>query len=72
MKGTMLDEQKRLKELVGATFRENKTYTVYRVIQVYHNIYKDVCLKLSDSEGNTRELIEGSEEYYKNFSRVDL
>lgn len=71
MKGTMLDEQKRLKELMGAKFREKETGLEYRVVDVYHNIYKDVCLKIVRPDGKSRELIEGSEDYHKKFERID-
>ena len=72
MEGTMLDEQKRLKELVNTLFKEKDTGIIWRVSSTSHNIYKDVVLRLVSPTGKSRELVEGSEEYYKNFSRVDL
>ena len=66
----MLEEEQRLKDLVGVYFREKVTGHVWRVATVSHNIYKDVCLGLKDFSGKSKELIEGSEEYYKNFERV--
>ena len=63
----MLEEKERLKNLVGTTFLEEATGILWRVAFVDHNIYKDVVLKLKSPTGRTRELIEGSEDYYKNF-----
>ena len=63
----MLEEKERLKNLVGTTFLEKVTGILWRVASVVPNIYKDVVLKLKSPTGRTRELIEGSEDYYKNF-----
>lgn len=64
----MIEEKKRLKALVGTYVKEKSTRHFYKITEVYHNIYKDVCYKLLDmTTGKTRELIEGSEEYVKNF-----
>lgn len=70
MRGTMLDEQKRLKELIGKSFKEEPTGIVWRVESVTHNIYKDVILRLISPTGRTRELMEDSEEYYTNFKEM--
>lgn len=70
MRGTMLDEQKRLKELVGKRFEEVPTGIIWRVESVTHNIYKDVILRLKSPTGKSRELMEDSEEYYKNFKEM--
>lgn len=66
----MLEEQKRLKELVGTCFVEKSTGTYWKVESVSHNIYKDVVLKITTTTGKSRELVEGSEDYYKKFERV--
>lgn len=66
----MLEEQERLKELIGAGFIEKDGRKYWKVVSVSHNIYKDVVLKIQDDYGNTKELIEGSEDYHKKFERV--
>lgn len=66
----MLEEKERLKNLVGRRFFDSKTGVEYRVVEVYHNIYKDVCMKLVSPGGKTYELVEGSEDYYKRFRRL--
>lgn len=69
----MIEEKKRLKALVGTYVKEKSTGTFYKITEVYHNIYKDVCYKLLNmSTHKTRELIEGSEEYVKNFEPYHL
>ena len=66
----MLQEKQRLKELVGACFKDKVTQKEWSVEKVSHNIYKDVVLTLKDSDGKKTELIEGSEDYYKKFERI--
>lgn len=66
----MLEEKERLKNLVGRRFFDSQIGVECRVVEVYHNIYKDVCMKLVYPEGKTRELVEGSEDYYKRFRRL--
>lgn len=70
MAKTMIDEINRLKNLIGAGFIEKDNRKYWKVVSISHNIYKDVVFKLQDDYGTTKELIEGSEEYYKNFERV--
>ena len=67
--GDMLQEKKRLTDLIGTDFVEVETGTIWTVHATSHNIYKDVVLHLHNVKGNNRELIEGSEEYYKKFMR---
>ena len=65
----MLEEKKRLIDLIGTDFVETTNGTIWTVKAVSHNIYKDVVLILTNNSGKRKELIEGSEEYYKNFMR---
>lgn len=65
----MLEEKERLKNLVGRRFFDTQTGIEYTVIEVYHNIYRDVCMKLASGR-KTYELVEGSEDYYKRFRRL--
>lgn len=67
----MLEEKNRLLKLQKTgMFVEKSTGKYWRVKDVSHNIYKDVVLKIYDGS-QVKELIEGSEEYCKNFKRVD-
>lgn len=65
----MLEEQKRLMNLIGTEFVEVENGTIWRVTAISHNIYKDVVLIMYDEHANKKELIEGSEDYYKKFMR---
>lgn len=68
----MLEEKKRLAALIGTEFMEKATGNVWTVTSVSHNIYKDVVLHITniDHSDKKRELIEGSEEYYKGYVRL--
>ena len=68
--GDIYSEKERLNNLVGKHFRDTETGVTYKVLKVYHNIYKDVCTMLIDTKGRTRELIEESKEYYTKFEEV--
>lgn len=65
------EEKRRLDSLINTHFKENSTGIIWRVQAVEHNIYKDVVLKLISPLGRTTELIEDSEDYHKNYKRVD-
>lgn len=65
----MIEEKKRLESLKGTYLKELSSGEYYKIMEVYHNIYKDVCFKLMNMHTHKfRELIEGSEEYCKNFA----
>lgn len=66
----MLEEQKRLQSLVETEFMEKATGHIWIVVSVSHNIYKDVVLHIVNEHGQKRELIEGSEEYYRKYMRL--